>query len=90
MVKKINDALAFVIEMIIIFLYGKWGFELSTNPFILIILMLFFVLGFALIWAIFFLPKAKYQIKDKHYWLYKFLILFIPFYSIEQQISQCW
>lgn len=75
----VNDVLAFVLEMLALYMWGKFAFSLSENTLISWGLAILTVVIVALIWGIFFSPKASYSISGPLRWLLEYIILFTPF-----------
>ena len=76
-----NDLLAFVLELLSLFLWGRWAYELSQKNWVVAILAVVLV---TLLWALFFSPKANYPLKGTLRWALEGLILALPllqFYS---------
>ncbi|CDZ75628.1 putative membrane protein [Peptoniphilus sp. ING2-D1G] len=75
----INDVVSFLIEILSLALLCSWAYSLPSEGWQKILLALVAFAVFALIWALFFSPKAKYQISGNLYWILKFLLLLFPF-----------
>lgn len=75
----INDLLAFVIELLSLFLWGRWAYGIFNKNVLRIPMAIFVVLAFAIIWGLFFSPKATYKLPEFLYYVLKFLILALPF-----------
>lgn len=79
MLVKLNDVLAFVLELASIVLLVRWSFSIERNLFIKILLAIVLVAIFAVVWGMFFSPKAPYALEGMLRWVLQFIILFIPY-----------
>lgn len=78
---RANDLLAFVLELLSLFLWGRWAYELSQKNWVVAILAVVLV---TLLWALFFSPKANYPLEGTLRWVLEGPILALPllqFYS---------
>ena len=75
---KINDILAFIIEIVAIFLYAKWAYDIPKTPWQKYVLALIAIIIFALIWGNFFAPRATTPLQGKIRWILEFIIIFTP------------
>lgn len=78
MLLKINDIIAFIIELASIALYVKWAYSIPEMKTMKIVFSIFIVMLFAIIWGTFFAPNAKYSLTENIRWFLEFFILFLP------------
>lgn len=76
---KLNDFLALILEFSSLYVLLRWINSSPRKAAITIVLVVLTVLGFAMIWALFFSPKAKYPFKTPLSWVLQFIVMFFPF-----------
>ena len=75
----INDIAAFIIEIFSVLLVVRWAYIIPEQMWLKISLSVAAAAGFALLWRIFFSPKAAYPLSGNLRWSLEFLILLFPY-----------
>lgn len=79
MLTRINDILAFVIEIASLVLVTNWAFSIPVHRWQKFLLAGVALLVFVVVWALFFAPTARYPLKGPMRWILEFIVLFFPF-----------
>lgn len=74
----LNDVFAFVLELLALFLWGRYVASFFQNRFLKIVAVVAVVTVFFIIWGRFFSPKATQELPAALYYPTKFLILALP------------
>lgn len=75
LLKSLNLALRFLLELGVLAIFGYWGFKTGSNPFIKFLLGLGAPILFAVTWGTFLAPKSPLRLSDP--WLFLLeLVLF--------------
>ena len=88
MLQQFNDILSFIIELISVYLYTYWAYNIPNTWFKKLLFGVLAFTIFALVWGMFFSPKARYPIPGLLGWILKFSALFMAFIplAIERRI----
>ncbi|MBG9979446.1 YrdB family protein [Facklamia lactis] len=86
MLQTINDILSFLLELVALFLYSLWVYRVPHSLFKKFLWVFLIITMFAVVWGLFFSPKAKYPISGSLGWLLKFCVLFIPFIPFANEL----
>ena len=62
--KVLNLALSFLIELVMLWSIGLWGFQMGTSPVLKWLLALGLPLMVAVFWGMFMAPRALYPLSD--------------------------
>lgn len=76
---KINDALAFFIEVSSLFLFVRWAYSIPEKNLLKILLAMVALTGFVIVWGLFFSMKARYPLEGPVRWILEFIVLYFPY-----------
>ncbi|MFC7395172.1 YrdB family protein [Scopulibacillus cellulosilyticus] len=77
MVKALNLALRFFLELFTLIVLGYWGFKIGDGPLTKGLLMIGMPVIIAVIWGLFGSPKAPVQLPKRQHFLFDMIILFL-------------
>lgn len=85
---KLNDMLAFVLEIVSIILLTKWAYSIPSIMWQKFLLVAIVLTVFVIIWSNYFAPNAPNALNGIIRWLSEFLILFLPYLQFRNSNSK--
>lgn len=85
---KLNDIIAFVLEIISVGLLAKWAYSIPSILWKKIIAVVFSLLIFVFIWSSYFAPSSPKALSGTIRWILEFLVLFFPYLQFRNSNSK--
>lgn len=73
----LNDALAFILELVCIIIYGGFGYFIAQEKWMKILFTILFPLILIIVWWLYFSPKADYRLEMPALLIGKLIIMFL-------------
>ena len=74
----INDIIALVLEIVALYLWGRWAYTMVDNKLLSWFAALIVVGIFIFIWGLYFSPKAPQKLPLVTYYILKYIVLTLP------------
>lgn len=74
----VNDIIALVLEMVALYLWGRWAYTMVDNKLLNWFAALIVVGIFIFIWGLYFSPKAPQKLPLVTYYILKYIVLTLP------------
>jgi|LSQX01.2.fsa_nt_gb hypothetical protein len=74
----VNDIIALVLEIVALYLWGRWAYTMVDNKLLSWFAALIVVGIFIFIWGLYFSPKAPQKLPLVTYYILKYIVLTLP------------
>ncbi|NLN97494.1 MAG: YrdB family protein [Eubacteriaceae bacterium] len=82
-----NDIIAFVLEMVALYLWGRWAYSMVDNRLLSWFAVIIVVIIFIFIWGLYFSPKAPQKLPLVTYYILKYIVLTLPSVQLKKSNS---